>query len=83
MCGGIRHRARFDGAAGAEKTRRCAPRPLLARRARAGRDGVEETLQRRIAAMMRGGELKAGEQFRAMEMLHKLEKAAGQAGKNA
>ena len=41
---------------------------------------AEETLQRRIAAMMRGGELKAGEQFRAMEMLYKLEKQRGQAG---
>ena len=30
--------------------------------------------------MMRGGELKAGEQFRAMEMLYKLEKQRGQAG---
>ena len=35
---------------------------------------AEEALQRRIAAMMRGGELKAGEQFRAMELLYKLEK---------
>ena len=41
---------------------------------------AEETLQRRIAAMTRGGELKAGEQFRAMEMLYKLEKQRGQAG---
>ena len=35
---------------------------------------AEETLKRRIAAVMRGGELKAGEQFRAMELLYKLEK---------
>ena len=41
---------------------------------------AEETLKRRIAAMMRGGELKAGEQFLAMEMLYKLEKQRGQAG---
>ena len=41
---------------------------------------AEETLKRRIAAMMRGGELKAGEQSRAMEMLYKLEKQRGQAG---
>ena len=35
---------------------------------------AEETMQRRIAAMMRNGELKANEEFRAMELLYKLQK---------